>query len=47
MKQRHDLRARERNFQPGDQILALLPISGRPLQAIFLDLTLLIRKLGV
>jgi hypothetical protein len=33
MKQRHDLHARERYFQPGDQVLALLPIPGRPLQA--------------
>ena len=33
MKQRHDLHARERYFKPGDQVLALLPIPGQPLQA--------------
>ena len=32
MKQRHDLHARERYVQPDDQVLALLPIPGRPLQ---------------
>ena len=33
MKQRHDLHARERYFEPDDQVLALLSIPGRPLQA--------------
>ena len=29
---RYDENARERNFKPGDKVLALLPIPGRPLQ---------------
>ena len=33
MKFRYDENARERNFKPGDNVLALLPIPGRPLQA--------------
>ena len=33
MKFRYDENARERNFKPGDKVLAVLPIPGRPLQA--------------
>ena len=33
MKFCYDENARERNFKPGDKVLALLPIPGRPLQA--------------
>ena len=33
MKFRYEENARERNFKPGDKVLALLPIPGRPLQA--------------
>ena len=33
MKFRYDENARERNFKPGDKVLALLPIPCRPLQA--------------
>ena len=33
MKTWYDKDARERNFQPGDKVLALLPIPGQPLQA--------------
>ena len=33
MKFCYDKNARERNFKPGDKVLALLPIPGRPLQA--------------
>ena len=33
MKFRYDENARERNVKPGDKVLALLPIPGRPLQA--------------
>ncbi|XP_065894244.1 uncharacterized protein [Dysidea avara] len=33
MKQWYDKKARSRTFQPGDQVLVLLPIHGQPLQA--------------
>ena len=33
IKFRYDENAREINFKPGDKVLALLPIPGRPLQA--------------
>ncbi|MCU7801257.1 MAG: reverse transcriptase, partial [gamma proteobacterium symbiont of Lucinoma myriamae] len=33
MKTWYDRKVRERKFQPGDKVLALLPIPGRPLQA--------------
>ena len=33
MKFHYDENARERNFKPGEKVLALLPIPGRPLQA--------------
>ena len=33
MKLHHDENAQDRNFEPGDKVLALLPIPGRPLQA--------------
>ena len=33
MKLRYDENAKDRNFEPGDKVLALLPIPGRPLQA--------------
>ena len=33
MKLRYDENAQDRNFEPGDKILALLPIPGKPLQA--------------
>ena len=33
MKTWYDKNDRERSFQPGDQLLVLLPIPGRPLQA--------------
>ena len=33
MKIRYDENAKDRNFEPGDKVLALLPIPGRPLQA--------------
>ena len=33
MKQWYDKKAKFRNFQPGDQVLVLLPIHGQPLQA--------------
>ena len=33
MKERYDLKTENRSFNPGDTVLALLPIPGRPLQA--------------
>ena len=33
MKVRYDENAQDRNFEPGDKVLALLPIPGHPLQA--------------
>ena len=33
MKSHYDENALDRNFEPGDKVLALLPIPGRPLQA--------------
>ena len=33
MKERYDKYTQSRYFQPGDQILALLPVPGKPLQA--------------
>ena len=33
MKIRYEETAKDRNFEPGDKVLALLPIPGRPLQA--------------
>ena len=33
MKLRYDENAQDRNFVPGDKVLALLPIPGKPLQA--------------
>ena len=33
MKRWYDENAKERNFMPGDRVLALLPIPGKPLQA--------------
>ena len=33
MKHWYDENARERTFQPGDRVLALFPIPGKPLQA--------------
>ena len=34
MKLRHDENAKDRTFEPGDEVHALLPIPGKPLQAI-------------
>ena len=33
MKERYDQKTQDRSFKPGDTVLALLPIPGRPLQA--------------
>ena len=33
LKLRYDENTQDRNFEPGDKVLALLPISGKPLQA--------------
>lgn len=33
MKVRYDINSQTRSFKPGDQVLALLPIPGKPLQA--------------
>ena len=33
MKQSYDKNTKERHFESGDKVLALLPIPGRPLQA--------------
>ena len=33
MKLRYDENAMERSFKPGDKVIALLPVSGKPLQA--------------
>ena len=33
MKLRYDENAQVRNFEPGDKVLALFPIPGKPLQA--------------
>ena len=33
MKSQYDRNALDRNFEPGDKVLALLPIPGKPLQA--------------
>ena len=33
MKLRYDENAQDRSFEPGDKVLALLPIPGKPLQA--------------
>ena len=33
MKKRYDKYTQSRYFQPGDQVLALLPVPGKPLQA--------------
>ena len=35
MKLRYDENAKDRNFEPGDEVHALLPIPGKPLQAIY------------
>ena len=44
MKARYDNHVIDRKFKPGDKVLALLPIPGRPLQVRYLDPTLLTRK---
>ena len=33
MKSHYDESAQDRNFEPGEKVLALLPIPGKPLQA--------------
>ena len=33
MKERYDKYTQSRYFQPGDQVLAFLPVPGKPLQA--------------
>ena len=33
MKESYDQKTQDRSFKPGDTVLALLPIPGRPLQA--------------
>ena len=33
MKQRYDKNTKEKSFKPGDKVLALLSLPGRPLQA--------------
>ena len=35
MKKRYDEHARSRVFSPGDKVLVLLPVRGKPLRAIF------------
>ena len=35
MKLHYDENALNRNYEPGDKVLALLPIPGKPLQAIY------------
>ena len=35
MKLRHDENAKDRNFEPGDEVHVLLQIPGKPLQAIY------------
>ena len=38
MKKKYDLDAVERNFKPGQKVLALLPVPGNPLNSNFLYL---------
>ena len=40
MKRWYDENAKERKFMPGERVLALLPIPGKPLQARYYGLTL-------
>ena len=44
MKLRYDENAQDRNFEPGDKVLALLPIPGEPLQARYLVIILLTKR---
>ena len=46
MKIRYDENAKDRNFEPGDKVLALLPIPGRPLQARYYGLYTVDKKLS-
>ena len=41
MKEKYDLTAQERSFRKGDQVLALLPISGNPCKQGTMVITLL------
>ena len=42
----YDKKARHRTFEPGDTILALLPLQGNPLQAKYCGLYRVLEKLG-
>ena len=46
MKTRYDQNTTERNFEEGDQVLALLPIPGRPLQARYFGPYTVIKKVS-
>ena len=51
MKLRYDVNAQDRNFEPGDKVLALLPIPGKPLPARYygpytVDKKLRLHRLG-
>ena len=46
MKVWYDRKARGRSFNPGDQVLVLLPIIGQPLQARYSGPYVIERKVG-
>ena len=46
IKMHYDQNAQDRNFEPGDKILALLPIPGKPVQARYFGSYTLDEKLG-
>ena len=46
MKHWYDENAKERKFMPGDRVLALLPIFGKPLQARYYGLYTVDKKIS-
>ena len=46
MKNRYDLNAVEREFKPGDKVLAFLPVPGKPLQAKYFGPYVVSRKVS-
>ena len=47
MKMHNDEQAQDRNFEPGDKVLALLPLPGNPLQARYYGPYTIDKKLSV
>ena len=46
MKNRYDQNSVSRTFKPGDKVLALLPVTGRPLQARYFDPYIVDKKMS-